>query len=75
MFLTFVLLHFQQYSASVTHTAIIMGDSSDVDQVILATGSYDHTIRLWQAHSGLCSKTMQHPDSVSFILWNVLFAS
>lgn len=40
-----------------------MGDSGDADQVILATGSYDHTIRLWQAHSGLCSKTMQHQDS------------
>ncbi|CAG0878531.1 unnamed protein product [Darwinula stevensoni] len=36
------------------------------EQVILATGGYDHTIRLWQAHTGSCLKTMQHPNSVSF---------
>ncbi|KAH7943699.1 hypothetical protein HPB52_010021 [Rhipicephalus sanguineus] len=33
------------------------------DQVILATGGYDHSIRLWQAHSGLCQRTLQHADS------------
>jgi len=31
--------------------------------VLLATGGYDHTIRLWQAHSGLNHKTFQHTDS------------
>ncbi len=36
------------------------------DPVILATASYDHTIRFWQAHSGICHRTVQHPDSVSF---------
>ncbi|XP_064477968.1 target of rapamycin complex subunit lst8-like [Ornithodoros turicata] len=36
---------------------------SDSDQVILATGGYDHSIRLWQAHSGLCQRTLQHADS------------
>ena len=35
------------------------------DQVILATGGYDHTIKLWQAHSGVCQRTMQHAESVS----------
>ncbi|KAK2153662.1 hypothetical protein LSH36_290g03093 [Paralvinella palmiformis] len=34
------------------------------DPVILATAGYDHTIRLWQAHSGLCHRTVQHPDSI-----------
>lgn len=34
--------------------------------ILLATGGYDHTIKLWQAHSGMCSKTLQHADSVSF---------
>lgn len=34
-----------------------------VDQVILATGGYDHTIRFWQAHSGVCLRTVLHPDS------------
>ncbi|XP_045498128.1 target of rapamycin complex subunit lst8 [Colias croceus] len=32
-------------------------------QVVLVTGGYDHTIKLWQAHSGVCLRTMQHPDS------------
>ncbi|XP_075218548.1 protein LST8 homolog [Lycorma delicatula] len=35
------------------------------DQVILATGGYDYTIKLWQAHSGVYQRTMQHADSVS----------
>ena len=34
--------------------------------VILATAGYDHTIRFWQAHSGICHRTVQHPDSISF---------
>ena len=36
------------------------------DTVLLATASYDHTIRFWQAHSGICHRTVQHQDSVSF---------
>jgi len=31
--------------------------------VVLATAGYDHTIRFWEAHSGLCYRTIQHPDS------------
>lgn len=38
------------------------GDSTG-DPVILATAGYDHTIRFWQAHSGICYRTVQHPDS------------
>lgn len=41
------------------------GGSGNGDQVILATGGYDYTIKLWQAHSGVCQRTMQHADSVS----------
>jgi len=48
--------------------------SSDVqgssDQVILVTGGYDHTIKLWQAHTGVCQRTAQHTDSVSFT-WTI----
>ncbi|EEC03813.1 conserved hypothetical protein, partial [Ixodes scapularis] len=40
-----------------------MGTDANGDQVILATGGYDHSIRLWQAHSGLCQRTLQHADS------------
>jgi len=31
--------------------------------VILATAGYDHTIRFWEAPTGVCYKTLQHPDS------------
>ncbi|KAL2118478.1 hypothetical protein VTJ04DRAFT_8138 [Mycothermus thermophilus] len=31
--------------------------------VILCTAGYDHTIRFWEALSGMCSRTIQHPDS------------
>lgn len=34
-------------------------------QIILATGGYDHTIKLWRAETKDCLKTMQHNDSVS----------
>ncbi|XP_055846080.1 protein LST8 homolog [Episyrphus balteatus] len=33
------------------------------DQLILATGGYDHTIRLWQAHTGNCIRTIQFHES------------
>ncbi|GFY80595.1 transducin/WD40 repeat-like superfamily protein [Actinidia rufa] len=31
--------------------------------VILATASYDHTIRFWEAKSGRCYRTIQYPES------------
>ncbi|KAG5894355.1 hypothetical protein JTB14_031916 [Gonioctena quinquepunctata] len=33
------------------------------DQIILATGGYDHTIKLWQTHTGICIRTLQHAES------------
>lgn len=41
------------------------GSGGGGSAVALVTGGYDHTIKLWQAHSGVCLRTMQHPDSVS----------
>ncbi|KAB7497674.1 Target of rapamycin complex subunit lst8 [Armadillidium nasatum] len=35
----------------------------DRQKVILATSSYDHDIKLWQAHTGLCERTLQHSES------------
>lgn len=32
-------------------------------KVILATGSYDHTIRFWEAPSGIAYRTLQYSDS------------
>jgi G protein beta subunit-like protein len=37
------------------------------DQVIFVTGGYDHTIKIWEAHTGNCQRTLQHTDSVSFL--------
>ena len=31
--------------------------------VILATAGYDHKVRFWEAPSGICSRTIRHPDS------------
>ncbi|RUS23215.1 LOW QUALITY PROTEIN: WD40-repeat-containing domain protein [Endogone sp. FLAS-F59071] len=31
--------------------------------VILVTAGYDHTIRFWEALNGICSRTIQHPES------------
>ncbi|XP_030758560.1 target of rapamycin complex subunit lst8 [Sitophilus oryzae] len=38
-------------------------DGQDNEQIILATGGYDHTIKLWQTHTGMCHRTMQHSES------------
>ncbi|CCH60983.1 hypothetical protein TBLA_0D04870 [Henningerozyma blattae CBS 6284] len=31
--------------------------------VILVSAGYDHTIRFWEALTGVCSRTIQHPES------------
>jgi G protein beta subunit-like protein len=31
--------------------------------VVLCTGGFDHTIRFWEAPTGLCSRTLQYTDS------------
>mmetsp|Transcript_32623 Transcript_32623/g.45270 ORF Transcript_32623/g.45270 Transcript_32623/m.45270 type:complete len:316 (+) Transcript_32623:173-1120(+) len=31
--------------------------------VVLATAGYDHTVRFWQATSGICYRTLQYADS------------
>jgi len=38
-------------------------DHPPVEEVVLATAGYDHTIRFWQAHTGQCVRTLQHSDS------------
>ena len=37
------------------------------ENVIFATASYDFDIKLWQPFSGVCLRTLSHPDHVSFI--------
>lgn len=33
------------------------------NEPILATGGYDHTIKIWVPHSGTAIRTLQHSDS------------
>jgi G protein beta subunit-like protein len=34
-----------------------------MSSVVLATAGYDHTIRFWEATSGICYRTLQYTDS------------
>ncbi|KAK4954792.1 TOR complex subunit lst8 [Elasticomyces elasticus] len=44
--------------------ALARGEEDKVKMsVILCTAGYDHTIRFWEALSGICSRTIPHPDS------------
>ena len=40
-----------------------LGPSAMASQVVLATAGYDHTIRFWEATSGVCYRTLQYADS------------
>ena len=44
----------------------------DVGNIVFATGGYDHSVKFWHPHDGVCYRTAQHPESVSdlFILMN-----
>jgi G protein beta subunit-like protein len=46
-----------------THHETISNANPNPTDVILATASYDNTIRFWEALSGFCYRTIQHPDS------------
>lgn len=37
--------------------------SSRTPSVVLATGGYDHTVRIWEATSGICYRSVQAGDS------------
>ena len=44
------------------------GRDDNGEQVILATAGYDHSIRFWQAHNGVCHRTVPHTESISFLI-------
>ncbi|KJE93402.1 transducin family protein/WD-40 repeat family protein [Capsaspora owczarzaki ATCC 30864] len=52
----------QQYLQQQQHHAQASMDPS-ANSVILVTAGYDHTIRFWEALSGVCYRTVQHPDA------------
>jgi len=37
---------------------------ADISSCILATGGYDHQVRLWRVDNGSSYRTFQHADSV-----------
>ena len=43
------------------------------NEPILATGGYDHTIKIWVPHSATATKTLQHSDSQVNIFTNLNF--
>ena len=38
----------------------------DVGSIVFATGGYDHSIKFWHPHDGVCYRTAQHPESVGY---------
>lgn len=36
----------------------------DVGSIVFATGGYDHSVKFWHPHDGVCYRTAQHPESV-----------
>lgn len=55
-------VHSQHASAQASASAQ-QSTQQDALSVLLVTAGYDHTIRFWEAWSGICSRTIQHPDS------------
>lgn len=49
-------------SSSLTDMSALYRLDSLAD-LMLVTAGYDHTIRFWEALSGICSRTIQHPES------------
>ena len=39
-------------------------DKMDTGSIVFATGGYDHSIKFWYPHDGVCYRTAQHPESV-----------
>lgn len=48
-----------------------MVDNALTEKVLLATGGYDHTIKLWHANTGVCNRSLTHLDSVSFKIFQI----
>ncbi|CAG8452348.1 4414_t:CDS:2 [Acaulospora colombiana] len=57
--------HYNNYPAQQQYYAQQQYQNQDSSSVILVTAGYDHTIRFWEALSGICSRTIQHPDSIT----------
>lgn len=66
--------HYNSYQAQQQqYYAHQYNQPQDSHSVILVTAGYDHTIRFWEALSGICSRTIQHPDSVNFHYYSLIY--
>ena len=45
----------------------------DAGNIVFATGGYDHSIKFWYPHDGVCYRTAQHPESVRAITKHYFF--
>ena len=46
----------------------------DAGSIVFATGGYDHSIKFWYPHDGVCYRTAQHPESVRVQLHEGFYA-
>ena len=45
---------------------VVKSGCGEMDQgIVLVTGGYDHSLKFWYPHDGVCYRTTPHPDSVS----------
>lgn len=49
--------------------------SQSEQSVILASASYDHTIKFWDVRTGLCTRSVQHTDSQVRPVFRTVFNS
>ena len=54
----------------IEHPARVYSVAFSPDGQILASGSYDNTVRLWRAADGALLRTLEHTNSV----WSVAFS-
>ena len=52
-----------------------MSKPMDPNSIVFATGGYDHSIKFWYPHDGVCYRTVQHPESVRITTYRALLAS
>lgn len=62
---SYIVFHFERVFDGIAGRRFKMAQPS----VILATASYDHSIKFWEAKSGRCYRTLQHTESVSIATW------
>lgn len=58
--------HLPSATTATSSTSAPAAAQQDALSVILVTGGYDNTIRFWEAWSGVCSRTLNHQEHVSF---------